>query len=84
MRGEYLDLVRRLTAGEVYHLERIVDEERRNQEVRQKQDDLLDSYSKWMKAPTPELDEEIKKKVAEVKEMDPTFNFPWPPKLPGR
>jgi hypothetical protein len=83
MRGEYLDLVRRLTAGEVYHLERIVDEERKNHEIRRKQNDLLDAYSKWMKSPSPELEEGIRKKVAEVREMDPSFNFPWPPKSPG-
>ena len=80
MRGEYLDLVRRLTTGEVYHLERIVDEEKRNQEIRKKQDDLLDAYSRWLKSPSREVEEEIQKKAAEVKEMDPTFNFPWPPK----
>ncbi len=83
MRGEYLDLVRRLTNGEVYHLERIVNQEMRNQAIRAKQDELLDSYSKWMKEPSPELEAEIKKKIAEVKEMDPSFNFPWPPKIPG-
>ncbi len=83
MRGEYLDLVRRLTNGEVYHLERIVNEEKRHQEIRGKQDELLDAYSKWMKHPSPEGEEEIKRKVAEVKELDPSFNFPWPPKAPG-
>lgn len=83
MRGEYLDLVRRLTNGEVYHLERIVNEEMRNQAIRRKQDELLDAYSKWMKEPSPELEAEIKKKIAEVKEMDPSFGFPWPPKVPG-
>jgi hypothetical protein len=83
MRGEYLDLVRRLTNGEVYHLERIVNEEMRHQEIRQKQDELLDAYSKWLKNPSPEVEADIKRKVEEVKELDPSFNFPWPPKAPG-
>jgi len=83
MRGEYLDLVRRLTNGEVYHLERIVNEEMRNQKIRDKQDELLDAYSKWMKNPTPAAEEEIKKKVQEVRDLDPSFTFPWPPKGSG-
>jgi hypothetical protein len=83
MRGEYLDLVRRLSSGEVYHLERIVNEEKRNYEIRQKQDGLLDFYSKWMRNPSVELEAEIRKKVSEIKEMEPSFNFPWPPQMPG-
>jgi len=83
MRGEYLDLVKRLTNGEVYHLERIVNEEKRNQAIRQKQNELLDSYSQWMKSPTPELEAEIKQKAAEVRDMDPAFSFPWPPRALG-
>jgi len=51
--------------------------------VRKKQDELLEAYSKWMKSPSPELESQIRGKVAEIKEMDPTFNFPWPPKTPG-
>ena len=83
MRGEYLDLVRRLSNGEVYHLERIVNEEKRHQEVRAKQDELLDAYSNWMKSPSAELEAEIQRKVTEIREMEPSFNFPWPPKTPG-
>ncbi len=84
MRGEYLDLVRRLTDGEIYHLERVVNEEKRSQEIRKKQDELLDAYLEWMRNPSPELEEVIKKRIAEVKEKDPTFSFPWPPKASGQ
>lgn len=83
MRGEYLDLVKRLSNGEVYHLERIVNEEKRHQEIRKAQDELLDAYSKWLKNPSPEVEAEIKQKVMEVREIDPSFNFPWPPKTRG-
>src|SRR5206468_10040579 len=57
MRGEYLDLVKRLSSGEVYHLERSVDEASQQELIRVKQDELLELYSAWKKAPTAETEE---------------------------
>ena len=47
MRGEYLNLLRSLSQGEIYHLERVVNESARQDAVKQKQDALLDLYLEW-------------------------------------
>ena len=52
MRGEYLDLVQRLSSGEVYHLERSIDEHSQQELLRVKQDELLELYSAWKSEPS--------------------------------
>ena len=47
MRGEYLDLLRRLSRGEIYHLERVVNESQREEKIKEKQDQVLDLYLEW-------------------------------------
>src|SRR5437016_2825464 len=42
MRGEYLDLMKRFSQGEVYHLERSINEESQKELLRLKQDELLE------------------------------------------
>src|SRR5215813_1973171 len=54
MRGEYLDLMKRLSQGEVYHLERSVDEAQHQELLRTKQDELLELYSAWRSQPNEE------------------------------
>src|SRR6266853_6123553 len=51
MRGEYLDLLKRFSQGEVYHLERSVDEHSQQELLRSKQDELLELYSAWRDRP---------------------------------
>ena len=79
MRGEYLDLLRRLSRGEIYHLERVVNESQREQDVRSKQDRLLDLYLEWKQAPLDgELRNRMQQLVTEIREMDPEFRFDVP------
>jgi hypothetical protein len=78
MRGEYLDLGRRLSEGEVFHLERTVNEAGRQERIREKQDQLLELYSAWRDAPSAELEEGMKRLVGEIRELSPSFRFDLP------
>lgn len=78
MRGEYFDLMKRLSSGEVFHLQRNVNEEARKTEVREKQDQLLDLYNQWRTsrdAPTWSAMQEI---IQELSEILPGFSFHIP------
>jgi hypothetical protein len=78
MRGEYLDLVQRLSSGEVYHLERSVDEHSQQELLRTKQDELLELYSAWKTKPSPETEESLERVVSEIKQINPEFKFELP------
>ncbi len=78
MRGEYLDLLKRLSSGEVYHLERVANEEQRQDDLKRKQDRFLDLYIEWKKTGSVDLKEQIKKLVNEIRSLDPNFRFEAP------
>jgi len=78
MRGEYLDLVKRLSQGEVYHLERSVNEASQQELLRVKQDELLELYSAWKKEPTAETEENLERVVGEIRQLNPSFKFNLP------
>ena len=78
MRGEYLDLVERLSKGEVYHLERSVDEHSQQELLRMKQDELLELYSLWRNEPTREAEENLERVVSEIRQLNPEFKFELP------
>ena len=79
MRGEYLDLAQRFSDGEVYHLERSVNESARQDRIKEKQDQLLELYSEWQKRPSTEIEEDVKRLVGEIQELAPSFRFSLPP-----
>jgi len=78
MRGEYLDLVKRLSDGEVYHLERSVNEHQQQELLRVKQDELLELYSAWRSEPTKEAEESLQRVVSEIRQINPSFKFELP------
>jgi len=78
MRGEYLDLLKRFSQGEVYHLERSIDEHSRNELLRVKQDELLELYSAWKTEPTREAEESLERVVSEIRQINPDFKFQLP------
>jgi hypothetical protein len=78
MRGEYFDLSRRFSQGEVFHLERTVNEAGKQELIKAKQDQLLELYSAWRKNPTSELEEDLERIAAEIRELNPNFNFEIP------
>ena len=78
MRGEYLDLVKRLSNGEVYHLERSIDEHSQQELLRVKQDELLELYSAWQSRPSPETEESLERVLGEIRLLNPSFKFQLP------
>ena len=78
MRGEYLDLVQRLSSGEVYHLERSIDEHSQQELLRVKQDELLELYSAWKSEPSKETEESLERVVSEIRQLNPSFKFELP------
>jgi hypothetical protein len=78
MRGEYLDLVQRLSGGEVYHLERSVNEHQQQELLRVKQDELLESYSAWKTDPCTARVEDLERIVGEIRQINPAFRFELP------
>jgi hypothetical protein len=78
MRGEYLDLMKRFSQGEVYHLERSVNEHSRMEMLRVKQDELLELYSAWKSEPTKEAEESLERVVSEIRQINPDFKFELP------
>jgi hypothetical protein len=80
MRGEYLDLMKRFSQGEVYHLERSVDEHSQSERLRVKQDELLELYTAWRATPTPQVEEDMERLVGEIRQLNPSFRFELPPR----
>ena len=78
MRGEYLDLLKRFSQGEVYHLERSINERSQQELLRLKQDELLELYSAWKTEPTAEREESLVRVVGEIKQINPDFKFDLP------
>jgi len=80
MRGEPLDLNARLAQGEVYHLERSVNEAAMQQLLRTKQDELLELYSAWQARPDREIEQSLERLVEEIRQINPEFRFELPKK----
>jgi len=78
MRGEYLDLMKRFSQGEVYHLERSIDEHSQQEMLRVKQDELLELYTAWRSEPGPEVEENLERVVGEIRQLNPGFKFELP------
>ncbi|MBD3163109.1 MAG: hypothetical protein GF346_11805 [Candidatus Eisenbacteria bacterium] len=78
MRGEYFDLIKRLSGGEVYHLERVANENSRFEDLKKKQDRFLDLYLEYKKTGSIDLKAEIEKLVQEIRSLDPDFQFEIP------
>lgn len=75
LRGEYVDIMKRLSKGEIYHLERTVDAEGKKDLLKQKQNLLLDIYSEWKKTGAQYLQKRLNQVVEEIRTLDPSFNF---------
>ena len=78
MRGEYLDLLKRFSQGEVYHLERSINERSQQELLRVKQDELLELYSAWRTEPTQEREDNLGRVVSEIRQINPDFKFELP------
>jgi hypothetical protein len=82
MRGQYLGLLTRYSPGELFHLDRQIDEIRRGETIEQIRNEFLEAYSAWMKPKAgrkrDELREELLRHAQRLSEIDPTFDFRLP------
>lgn len=87
MRGEYLNIVKEFTPGEMFHLNREIDGVAKEEALREKRDVFLDQYNAWKKAlgtaEEARLEKGLRQAAAELSLLDPDFRSPLePPKSP--
>jgi hypothetical protein len=75
MSGEYLNLVRRLSEGEVFHIERDAQVRFEDAHKTHTWDDLLDSYVEWQKTHAIEARRRLARAARELKRVDPDFSL---------
>jgi hypothetical protein len=76
MRGEQKeDILARLTSGEVFVLERIVNREQAEERIIEVQDDLLDAISEHRRAPSAESRTRVARLASELTALRPGFRF---------
>jgi len=75
MRGEYFNILDRLSSGDVYHLERSIDRFASSKELKALQDQFLDMYSEYMKTKDPKLKQELRTLSKRIQQIDETFRF---------
>ncbi|MBN2565493.1 MAG: hypothetical protein JXB46_07255 [Candidatus Eisenbacteria bacterium] len=78
MRGEYLDFIRRYSPGELFHLDRAIEEIERDLTIEQMRDEFLDTYHAWMKTGADDLKARLEEQAGVLREIDPTFDFKLP------
>ena len=78
MRGRYLNLLKRYSPGELFHLDRQIDEVERGEAIELMRDAFLDTYHEWMKTHEDGLQEKLLEQAELLKELDPAFDFQLP------
>lgn len=75
MRGEYFNILDRLSKGEIYHLERSIDQAKASRELRALQDEFLDVYSDYLRTKDESLRERVEDLARKIRALDESFNF---------
>jgi len=78
MRGQYLGFIHRYSSGEMFHLDRTIEEIQRQEKIEVLRNEFLDTYHEWMKSRQPEAKERLKEQALRLKEIDPAFEFTPP------
>ena len=78
MKGEYWSVSKRFKKAQVIRLERKVDEDAKEQMLREMQDLLLDAYSEWKKTGERSLLEQMRGLAHEIRQLSPDFQFSLP------
>jgi len=75
LRGEYLDIIQELSRGEVYHLERSVNQETEREQLQQSQDAFLDAYAVYRRDDNDVHRARLEQAAEAVRKLDPDFSF---------
>jgi hypothetical protein len=78
MRGEYFNIIDTLSDGELFHLQREIEQVKEKEYVSGKYDELLDLYLEWKVTGNDNLLAELRLIARELKKLDPSFNFEIP------
>jgi hypothetical protein len=78
LRGHYLDLIRRYSVGELFHLERSIQEIGRGEMIERMTNEFLDTYHAWLKTGVSDLKQKLSEQARLLKEVDPSFKFKPP------
>lgn len=78
MRGQYLGFIHRYSSGELFHLDRTIEEIRRQEARECLRDEFLDTYHAWLKTREPEIAARLREQADRLKEIDPAFEFTPP------
>ncbi len=75
MSGEYLNLLERLSSGEVFHIEKEAQERFEDAHKISTWDALLDSYVEWQKTHAKEARLRLARAARELRRIDPNFSL---------
>ena len=75
LRGEYFDIVKRISDGEIHHLTRSVGATGKRMELRKKQNEFLDAYMDWKNRGTNESKGRVISIAEELRSLDPAFTY---------
>ncbi|MBN1164398.1 MAG: hypothetical protein JXB45_07450 [Candidatus Krumholzibacteriota bacterium] len=75
MKSEYLNLIRKFSEGEMFHLHQSLSEEDRKGKLKVKYDDFLDAYSRYRKERTAPSKRALDLSIRELRALDPSFKF---------
>jgi len=78
MKGEYWSIPKRFKKAQVIRMERKVDEDAKEQHLREMQDLLLDAYSEWKKTGERKLLDQMRGLAREIRQLSPDFHFSLP------
>ncbi len=75
VRGEYFDIVKRLSAGEIYHLMRSVEASGKQLQLERKQNEFLDAYLDWKSQQTETAKRRLVVLAEELRGLDARFKY---------
>jgi len=75
MRGEYFNILDKLSSGDVYHLERSIDKFTEDGELKTLQNEFLDLYSEFMRTQDGELKVRLRSLAKKIQQIDESFRF---------
>lgn len=75
MRGQYLNLYKRFSGGELFHLESSVSTIDSKDRLKELHDDFLDAYSVYTKDKKTAHRNHLEKLASDIKRIDPGFSF---------
>lgn len=78
MRGQYLGFIHRYSSGEMFHLDRTIEDIRRQETIEELRNDFLDTYHAWLKSGSPDVKAKLREQAERLKEIDPAFEFTPP------